>query len=47
MRKLFYLAWALVALGLFVTAALAGYSPFGDGRQDRNVYAAGGGPRHK
>lgn len=47
MKRLIFALWALLALALTVVAALAGYSPFGDGVQERNVYSRGGGPRHK
>jgi hypothetical protein len=47
MKRLLFVLWAMLALALTIVAALAGYSPFGDGVQERDVYSRGGGPRHK
>lgn len=47
MKKALFTTWVGLALGLFGAAALAGYSPFGDGVQERDIYSRGGGPRHK
>lgn len=47
MKRVLFLLWAMFGLALYAVAALAGYSPFGDGAQERDVYSRGGGPRHK
>jgi hypothetical protein len=47
MKKAVFTVWVGVSLGLFGAAAMAGYSPFGDGVQERDAYVRGGGPRHK
>ena len=47
MKKAVFTVWVGVPLGLFGAAAVSGYSPFGDGVQERDVYSSGGGPRHK
>ena len=42
-----FTVWCAVCLGLFASASWYGYSPFGDGVKERNVYSRGGGPTHK
>ena len=45
--QVLFTAWCGLGLALFAAAALNGYSPFGDGRQEADAYSRGGGPTHK
>ena len=47
MRRRIFMVWAAGSLVAFGAAAMTGYSPFGDGRQERDIYSRGGGPTHK
>jgi hypothetical protein len=47
MRKTLFPLWCLTVLCVFAAASWYGYSPFGDGKQERNAYSRGGGPTHK
>ena len=47
LKRLLFIAWGLIAVVAFVAAAFSGYSPFGDGVQERDIYSRGGGPQHK
>lgn len=47
MKRVIFIVWGLLAVAAFVAAAFAGYSPFGDGVKERDIYSRGGGPRHK
>ncbi|MBX7532408.1 hypothetical protein K3165_05655 [Qipengyuania sp. 1XM1-15A] len=47
MKRRLFLVYAGTALVAFGAAAMTGYSPFGDGKQERDAYSRGGGPSHK
>jgi len=47
MRRLIFPLWCLALTLAFAATAWNGYSPFGDGKQERDVYSRGGGPTHK
>lgn len=47
MIRRIFIVWAGVSLVAFGAAAVNGWSPFGDGAQERDIYSRGGGPTHK
>ena len=47
MKRRLFLLYAAGSLVAFSAAATTGYSPFGDGKRERDAYSRGGGPRHK
>lgn len=47
MKRRIFMIWAAGSLVAFGAATVNGYSPFGDGKQERDIYSRGGGPAHK
>ncbi|WP_010543245.1 hypothetical protein [Sphingomonas elodea] len=45
-RSFLYALWSIVVLGLFLLAAVYGWSPFAEGGRSRTSYAYGGSGGH-